>query len=128
RADVNAGSFRLDLYHRIAVVTLEVPPLRERQKDIPLLAEHFAREEGHEGPLNSVIPDEAMERLLRHRWPGNVRELRNYVQATVAMGEPVELRDAAVPSSFDDELRLALEPLLDQPYGEARDSVVDEFE
>jgi DNA-binding NtrC family response regulator len=127
RADVNAGKFRLDLYHRLAVVSLEVPPLRERVKDIPLLVEHFAREEGHEGPVSAVIPDETLAQLLRYRWPGNVRELKNYVQATVAMGEPIELRDEVAPADLDD-LRRALAPLLCEPYGEARARLIEEFE
>ena len=129
RADVNAGHFRLDLYYRLAVVTLEVPPLRERTKDIPLLAEHFAREEGVTGPLSQLISDETLAKLLRYRWPGNVRELRNYVQATVAMGEatlPSEEGSAAPPEL--DGIRRGLASLLDKPYGDARDLLVREFE
>jgi DNA-binding NtrC family response regulator len=129
RAEVNSGAFRLDLYYRLAVVSLEVPPLRERTKDIPLLAEHFAREEGYEGPLDDVFPPDTMARLLRHHWPGNVRELKNYVQATVAMGEPAELRDdAGVAPTGGEDLRKGLAPLLDEPYGDARNRLLAEFE
>jgi DNA-binding NtrC family response regulator len=127
RADVNSGAFRLDLYYRLAVVTLEVPPLRERAKDIPLLVEHFAREEGVTGPIETAISEETMARLLRHRWPGNVRELKNYVQATIAMGEPAELRDD-LGVDTNDELRRGMSPLLGRPYGEARSRLLAEFE
>jgi DNA-binding NtrC family response regulator len=127
RAEVNSGQFRLDLYYRLAVVALEVPPLRERTRDIPLLVEHFARETGLTRPIDEVIPPETMAQLLRHRWPGNVRELRNYVQATVAMGEPAELRDDAM-SPEKDELRRALSPLLEGPYGDARNRLLQTFE
>jgi DNA-binding NtrC family response regulator len=135
RSDVNSGVFRLDLYYRLAVVTLEVPPLRERPKDIPLLAEHFAREEGFEGPIAKLIPDETMARLMRHRLPGNVRELRNYVQAAVAMGEPGDLpleSHAAAPEAAGepdvDALRRGWGAFVAQPYGEARTRLLREFE
>ena len=86
RAEVNEGSFRLDLYYRLAVVVLSVPPLRERIEDVPVLVEHFLRESGHDGPTEAVFSPDATAALCRHRWPGNVRELRNVVEATVAMG------------------------------------------
>jgi DNA-binding NtrC family response regulator len=129
RADVNGGHFRLDLYYRLAVVTLEVPPLRERPNDIPLLAEHFAREEGFTGPLGTLIADEKMAELLRYRWPGNVRELRNFVQATVAMGEaPLPIGEDVASEPEVDALRRGFTGLLDKPYGDARNAVVREFE
>jgi DNA-binding NtrC family response regulator len=126
RAEVNAGVFRLDLYYRIAVVTLEMPPLRERAEDIPLLVEHFVRQEGRSESLDDIIPEDAMARLLRHRWPGNVRELRNYVQATLAMGEPVAIRDDSIDDG--DDLVGALQHLAELPYGEARQRLLHEFE
>jgi DNA-binding NtrC family response regulator len=100
---------------------------RERAKDIPLLVEHFAREEGVTGPIETAISEETMARLLRHRWPGNVRELKNYVQATIAMGEPAELRDD-LGVDTNDELRRGMSPLLGRPYGEARSRLLAEFE
>jgi DNA-binding NtrC family response regulator len=128
RSEVNSGSFRLDLYYRLAVVTLEVPPLRERTDDIPLLVEHFLRAEGFSGPVDGVIPKETMDVLLRHRWPGNVRELRNFVQGTLAMGEPVELRGDAVTLEPGADLSGLLSRLGDLPYGEARSRLLGEFE
>jgi DNA-binding NtrC family response regulator len=127
RAEVNSGQFRLDLYYRLAVVALEVPPLRERTRDIPLLVEHFAREAGFAGSVDEIVPPATMAELLRHRWPGNVRELRNYVQATVAMGEPAELRDAAT-SSGADELKHGFSSLVALPYGDARNRLLSAFE
>jgi DNA-binding NtrC family response regulator len=127
RKDVNAGLFRLDLYYRLAVVALEVPPLRERTGDIPLLVEHFAREEGHVEPVSELIPEQTMARLLRHPWPGNVRELRNYVQATIAMGEPMDLGRES-QAELPEELRRGLSRFLDQPYAEARVRLLFEFE
>ena len=82
---IEAGTFGADLYERLAIVSIELPPLRERREDIPRLVEHFVgrfyREEpaaAERGRVRSISP-EAMEALAAHRWPGNVRELRNVV-------------------------------------------------
>jgi len=95
RADVNASSFRLDLYYRIAVATLELPPLRARADDVPLLVEHFLRECGHAGPVQALISPAAMEELSKQRFPGNVRELRNLIEGALALGEPLQAPSAA---------------------------------
>ncbi len=80
---VNEGSFREDLYYRLAVVEIHLPPLRARREDIPLLAEHFFRRyAGEKEPL----PPELLSSLTSRAWPGNVRELRNYVQRSVSLG------------------------------------------
>ncbi len=127
RSEVNTGQFRLDLYYRLAVVTLEVPPLRERVKDIPILIEHFAREEGVTTPVSELMPAATLTELLRYRWPGNVRELKNYVQAMLAMGEASLLQDpasgAAAAISGD-----VFAPYLERHYGEARAQLLHAFE
>ena len=80
---VNDGSFREDLYYRLAVVELHLPPLRARREDIPLLAEHFFRRyAGDKEPL----PPELLSSLKSRAWPGNVRELRNYMERSVSLG------------------------------------------
>jgi len=79
------GAFRADLFYRLAVIRLELPPLRERRDDIPALASHFLRELTEAGP--PPVDADAMELLQRHHWPGNVRELRNAMEhALVASG------------------------------------------
>jgi DNA-binding NtrC family response regulator len=128
RADVNAGSFRLDLYYRIAVITLRVPPLRERTEDIPLLVEHFLRECGEDAPIDRVFSDRAMKSLAGHRWPGNVRELRNMVEAAVAMGEPPEIAEGLGPGASDADRGDLIGRLLARPYKEARQELLREFE
>lgn len=83
---VGEGRFREDLFYRLNVVTLFVPPLRERKEDIPLLAQHFLgifAEKNHK-TIKAITP-QAMDRLLRHDWPGNVRELMNAVERGVVM-------------------------------------------
>ncbi|MHC4940858.1 MAG: sigma-54-dependent transcriptional regulator [Planctomycetota bacterium] len=86
-ARVREGEFREDLYYRINVVPLSVPPLRERGDDVMLLAQHFAREAGaRNGREIEKIGLDAMTLLQNHPWPGNVRELRNVVERAVIMG------------------------------------------
>jgi two-component system nitrogen regulation response regulator GlnG len=85
RAAVRQGLFREDLYYRLNVVPLRIPPLRERSEDIPELVAHFLTNAEAEGmPVKSFVP-EAMSRLQNYRWPGNVRELENLVQRLTAL-------------------------------------------
>jgi DNA-binding NtrC family response regulator len=82
-AAVKEGTFRADLYYRLNVVSLHIPPLRERREDIPLLAEHFAHKHGRsEG---AAISPAARDLLLAYGWPGNVRELENVVARALAL-------------------------------------------
>jgi DNA-binding NtrC family response regulator len=122
RAEVNAGSFRLDLYYRVAVVCLSVPPLRDHAEDVPLLVEHFLRECGHDGPVEEAVTPAILQSWLEHRWPGNVRELRNLVEATVAMGEAPPLSEAPSPSSDP------WDALMQLNYKQARAHLLHDFE
>jgi transcriptional regulator with GAF, ATPase, and Fis domain len=94
-AEVASGRFRSDLYYRLCVVPITVPPLRERASDIPLLAEHFlARFAREHTDLQATLAEEVLETLQAHRWPGNVRELENAIQysAIRARGGVIECR------------------------------------
>ena len=92
RAALEQGTFREDLYYRLNVVPLNIPPLRERKEDIPYLVEHFAKKFGGE------ISEGALERLMSYHWPGNVRELENVVERSVllASGPRVEASDIRI--------------------------------
>ena len=79
---VKEGQFREDLYYRLNVLPLRLPPLRERREDIPLLVRHFIRKYG--GGRDYVVPAETLEAMERYAWPGNVRELENHVARAVA--------------------------------------------
>ncbi len=127
RAEVNQGTFRLDLYYRLAVVLIELPPLRERRDDIAALVQHFLWEEDPELSVDAVVDPETMRAIIRHHWPGNVRELRNFVQAMVATGRAPALDSARNPPAAGSGGDL-IEPLLGLPYRDARRVVVDEFE
>jgi DNA-binding NtrC family response regulator len=92
---VAAGEFRPDLYYRLSVVVIQVPPLRERPEDVPLLVEHFARAVAPPGQRPLKFTAEAMAALAAHDWPGNVRELRNVVErlTVLAYGDEVTATD-----------------------------------
>lgn len=96
---VRKGAFREDLYYRLAVVPIHLPPLRDRLGDVPLLANHFLKQFAEEdGKKVNGFSTEAMELLLRHRWPGNVRELNTAVQHAVVMtrGDFIQPKDLPV--------------------------------
>jgi DNA-binding NtrC family response regulator len=132
RAEVNKGTFREDLYYRIAVLLLRIPPLRERADDIPLLVEHFLRDAGHVGRVDDAIPKVVIDSLKHHRWPGNVRELRNFVEAALAMGEAPVIEGAEAPagasSGEDMSARVTMQNFEGKTYRTARDVVLREFE
>jgi two-component system response regulator FlrC len=102
KALVQEGNFREDLYYRLNVVCMTIPPLRKRQKDIPLLVDFFCRRYGGDSaePGAQVNP-EALERLVRYDWPGNVRELENTIQRakTLCSGSTIQPEDLLISES-----------------------------
>jgi len=93
---IAAGAFREDLYFRLNVIRLTIPPLRERADDLPLLIDHFMDSfSEHHRLARPVLSDAAMEALVSHRWPGNIRELKNVVERLIlkAHGEPIRPMD-----------------------------------
>jgi DNA-binding NtrC family response regulator len=110
RVEVNRGAFREDLFYRLAVLSVRVPSLRERQDDIPLLAEHFRRQ--LTGDPDGRLPQELIAAFLAHSWPGNIRELRNRVELAVHLPEtPVDLERPAL-----------------EPFRQAKERAIGEFE
>jgi DNA-binding NtrC family response regulator len=91
------GKFREDLYYRLNVVKIDLPPLRDRAEDIPLLATHFVQRFNHSGGSPKVISPEAMEQLLRHRWPGNIRELENAIERACITAREGVIRPENLP-------------------------------
>ena len=121
---VNEGTFREDLYYRLAVIELHIPPLRERREDIPLLVRHF-----HERAtgVGEAFPPDLVTSLVGREWPGNARELRNYVERIACLGvemlgerrpAPAEASPAVVESLVSMHL----------PFKEARDEWLDRFD
>lgn len=101
KALVEAGTFRRDLFFRLDVVTLTMPPLRKRKEDIPLLVQAMLREfsEKHGKPVRELTP-EAMEILMRYDWPGNVRELRNTIERMVVLARDSRLTVRDIPAAI----------------------------
>jgi two-component system, NtrC family, response regulator HydG len=96
---IEAGRFRADLYYRLKVVTLTVPPLRERPEDIPVLARHFLQRFAERFGMGALhVPPPLFERLGRYSWPGNVRELENAIEALVALSVDGELDLSHLPA------------------------------
>jgi DNA-binding NtrC family response regulator len=116
--ETNRGGFRSDLYYRVAVARIEVPPLRDRLEDLELLAQHFADEltSGRGGAL----PDDFLERARRHAWPGNVRELRNAVQQALTAPALLAIGDGQPQSLWSIDTSV--------PFKIAKQRFVDEFD
>jgi two-component system response regulator HydG len=99
KAEVQRGTFREDLYYRLHIVPLELPPLRERPRDIALLAEHFVAKHGPRIRRSGLrFSNEALEVLSRYNWPGNVRELENAVEQALVFCEGDEITISALPA------------------------------
>jgi DNA-binding NtrC family response regulator len=140
RDAVEQGSLRSDLYYRLRVVPIRVPPLRERPEDIPVLAQHFLDKywkRDHPRDEAPSFTDEAMAALRSHSWPGNVRELQNVVEHTVVLMEPgQDIEPGAIPfmhaGEFDGDGASAptsmIHDLYDRSYHDAREALLSEFE
>jgi transcriptional regulator with GAF, ATPase, and Fis domain len=146
--EVNSGRFREDLYYRLSVVTIRVPPLRERKEDIPILVSAFLHHLGAEDRAQ-LFSSEVTEAMMRYDWPGNVRELKNQVERRVvlgsdaAFGAPPDLRASAgqagstpgpaaapraAPPSASAAEPSAATPTIEMPFKDAKDAVVAKFE
>lgn len=99
--EIEKGNFRADLFYRLRVVTIDIPPLRERREDILLLAEQFTRTaaERYSLPLRQIAQS-ALRRLVDYDWPGNVRELKNTIDRAAIMAEGAELRSEDLPDEI----------------------------
>jgi DNA-binding NtrC family response regulator len=112
-SEMNRGSFRSDLFYRLAVVQVRVPALRERPEDIPVLAQHFAELLGASSGISPHISRETLESLRHHPFPGNVRELRNVIERSMVLAEagvafePVTVGGGAMPAAGGDPADLA---------------------
>jgi two-component system, NtrC family, nitrogen regulation response regulator GlnG len=127
---IRQGTFREDLFYRLNVAPIRIPPLRERTADIPALVRHFAGQAAKEGLPAKVLDEAAMERLRRYRWPGNVRELENLVRRLAALYsqevigvDVIESELAAAPA----EAPAASEALADEGLGNAVERHINDY-
>jgi len=121
-AEVNRGTFRSDLYYRLAVARVDVPPLRDRREDVPLLVEHFVQQLAERAAAVRLLPD-FLDRALRHAWPGNVRELRNAIERAALLETDAGLE--VIPYDPPEQ-----EPEIDvgTPFRTAKQQVIDAFD
>lgn len=117
--EVDRGRFREDLYYRLAIVPVRLPPLRERVDDIPLLVRHFECEWRNQARPSVPLPDHIIEAMKQRSWPGNVRELRNKVNRLLLLGHTQA--DAELPSTSVETLKVDLA----MPFHVWRERVVD---
>ena len=126
QADVERGTFRRDLYYRLSVMPIRVPPLRERPSDIPLLAQHFLEKSARRSKKTiTTITPSAMQALTRYGWPGNVRELENVIERAVIVAKCDTIGDVdrfLSPDAGTARVDLSL------PFRDAKARVVEEFE
>lgn len=128
REEVANGNFREDLYYRLAVVKLRLPPLRERDADIPLLVDHFLEYFSSRDGQRYTISHQMLQRILTYEFPGNVRELRNLMERSCLLSDGVELTvepgtRPPLPTEGSE-----FTGLLQLPYKEAKDTLVSSFE
>lgn len=136
-AAVREGSLRSDLYYRLRVVPIHMPPLRQRLEDIPVLANHFLVhywQRDHDGEAPPTLSQDALRALRSYSWPGNIRELQNVIEHTAVLTPPgSEISGADIPFP-DDQIGEEVTPLGSDPslfqeeYHVARDRLLDEFE
>ncbi len=135
--EVNQGSFREDLYYRLAVVRVTIPPLRERKEDIPLLVEHltgqiFAGQPERAKSMLRAMRPEQWQKLAGHSWRGNVRELRNTVERAVALsrGEDISLEPQSLGVHPATPIAASGKPPVDleRPFKEQKKALIEAFE
>ena len=112
---IEEGKFRQDLYYRLRVIEIELPPLRNRQEDIPLLVEHFLKKFGQERQRSFAVSPQALSALMSYAWPGNVRELENALESAVALNRSGIIVPEDLPAKVRPETRVQ-EPSVDDIY------------
>jgi DNA-binding NtrC family response regulator len=129
REQVAEGDFRADLYYRLNVLSVYLPPLRERKEDIPMLVRRFVKElsSRHDRPFHGISA-EAMQILTEYSWPGNVRELRNLIESMVVLAPARELRPEDLPRELRDGGIARLLPVHVGPISRGRNTEGRELE
>ncbi|GAA0777895.1 hypothetical protein GCM10008908_33850 [Clostridium subterminale] len=97
---IKAKEFRSDLYYRLSVFPIKIPPLRERKEDVPLLIQYFMDSLNKKYNLQCYLSEEAMEYLYNYEWPGNVRELKNVIERQIIMAEDNEIKKNSLPEEI----------------------------
>jgi PAS domain S-box-containing protein len=126
KKEVEKNNFREDLYYRLNVIPINIPPLRERKNDIPLLVQHFLRQIEKRYKKDVItISDEAMSIMMDHNWPGNVREVENVVQFAMIKSRQNTIRTEDLPMEFNQSIDMKIKrgPLKKLDIGAVRESI-----
>jgi DNA-binding NtrC family response regulator len=129
RAEVAAGQFREDLYHRLAVLCVDIPPLRERRDDIPALAKHFVAATATQlGVPEPEVSPQLLAEIAEHDWPGNVRQLRNVLERAVTLTPPGQPLDGATLGLYPGAKRASAHADVSLPFHDAKSQLIDAWE
>jgi two-component system response regulator PilR (NtrC family) len=129
RKMVEDGRFREDLYYRLHVITIQLPPLRERKSDIPLLAQHFLAKYGEENEKRDLeLASEAVDLLMEYDWPGNVRELENAIERAVVLSSSPRIGTDLIPAEVRRAPVFQLPEVAVPPEGISFKEVITDFE
>ena len=129
RKMMDDGRFREDLYYRLHVITVQLPPLRERRDDVPLLVQHFLEKYGEENNKKSLeITPDALDLLIDYDWPGNVRELENVIERAVVLSNGPRIDADLVPENVRSSKRFQMPQFIVPPEGISFREVITDFE
>jgi two-component system response regulator PilR (NtrC family) len=129
RRMMEEGKFREDLYYRLHVITVQLPPLRDRKDDIPLLVQHFLDKYGEENQKDAPeLAPEALDLLMEYDWPGNVRELENVIERAVVLSPGSRIEADLVPDHVRSGRRFHMPQFVVPPEGISFREVITDFE
>jgi two-component system response regulator PilR (NtrC family) len=129
RRMVEDGRFREDLFYRLHVITVQLPPLRERKADIPLLVQHFLEKYGEENNRRDIeLSPDALDLLMDYDWPGNVRELENVIERAVVLSSGTRIDASLVPDHVKSTRRFQVPQFVLPPEGISFRDVINDFE
>jgi DNA-binding NtrC family response regulator len=126
---MDEGKFREDLYYRLHVITVQLPPLRERRDDVPLLVQHFLEKYGEENQKTTLeLTPEALDLLMDYEWPGNVRELENVIERAVVLSTGSRIDVDLIPDNVRSSRRFQMPQFIVPPEGISFKDVTTDFE
>jgi two-component system response regulator PilR (NtrC family) len=129
RQMVEEGKFREDLFYRLHVITVQLPPLRERKEDIPILVQHFLEKYGEENNRRDIeLTPDALDLLMDYDWPGNVRELENVIERAVVLSSGLRIDSSLVPDHVKSTRRFQVPQFVLPPEGISFRDVINDFE
>ena len=128
RRMMEEGRFREDLYYRLHVITVQLPPLRDRRDDVPLLVQHFLEKYGEENQKKLDLTPEALDLLMDYDWPGNVRELENVIERAVVLSTGTRIDVDLVPENVRSSRRFQMPQFIVPPEGISFREVITDFE